>query len=894
MIAPPGLARWLLRLSDHGGHREEIQSDLVDLFERRLALHGPAYARRRYWRDVVSFYLPGHRAAIAPAGPLADTQIGEAGMLSSFWFDLRQVLRSVRRQPSFFAVAALTLGIGCAAHFAAFVVVDRLLLAAPAHVQDAGRVFRLHVDRTDRGDGRFLWWQTPYRAYLDLREQAMRPFAGMAAYRPSTGSVGTGATARRVAVTYVDHHYFPLLGVSAAVGRVFDASENQPPAGSDVIVLSDAFWRAMYASDSSVIGQPLRLGAKTYTIVGVMPPGFTGDTPDPIDLWAPLHAGGYELNPQWPTHPLLRSQVVLVRLAPGMAQATAAEETAALYRRFSEGTAAADPGARIVLAPLNPGRTQQGTLNRSGRIAVWLEGVSLLVLLVAVANVVNLLMSRAAEQRRELAVRVALGAGRRRLLARVALEMLVVAGSGAALGIALTFAAAATLQQFLLPGAPVSIDGVRFGLVAVGTMLAAGIICVAFAALQIRPARLLDRLKTGRGGDGFSRARLRQGLLVAQVVMSALLIVGAGLFLRSVVKLRALDFGHDQDRILVVTVPLRAAGYENAAIEAFYDRALRDLAAIPGVDGVAAAQSTPFNPSQAATFTVPGFDRLPFQALPTFYTVTPDFFRTMGMTILRGRGFTDGDTAGAPPVIVLEQALATALWPNDDAIGKCIRIGQGNVPCREIVGISSNTRRFVHTADFALRYYVPMAQRVQTITPQALFVRARSDVAATGPAVRGLLLGLDPNLPHAQIRVLTELMEPETRPWRLGSTLFLLFGAAALFVATAGVYALLNFLVTQRSREIGVRMALGASPGRTWRLVLRQSLGWIALGLAGGLTAAAALGRQVEPLLFETSPWDPRVFAGAAVLLLAVAVVASLAPAIRASRVDPNVALRAE
>jgi putative ABC transport system permease protein len=264
------------------------------------------------------------------------------------------------------------------------------------------------------------------------------------------------------------------------------------------------------------------------------------------------------------------------------------------------------------------------------------------------------------------------------------------------------------------------------------------------------------------------------------------------------------------------------------------------------------------------------------------------------MTILQGRGFTDADRAGAPLVMILEQALADAMWPNGDAIGKCIIVGAQRTECREVVGVVSNTRRFVATGTGALRYYLPMAQRLVELPPQALFVRTEREPLSLAPSVRSALLGIDANLPYLRMRSLTEMAEPEKRPWRMGSTLFVVFGAAALLVATAGVYALLSFMVARRTREIAVRLALGATRGRTIGLVVRQTLVWVAGGLVVGLAAAAASGKFIEPMLFETSPYDAAVFAATAVLLLLVAVVASLAPALRASRVDPNTALRVD
>ena len=890
-MRPPVLASLLFRLRRHGGRRAELAGDLADLFARRAATHGLAYARRRYWRDALSFLVPGRHARLVstPAGVSERSSI-----VAAFSFDLRQLFRAVRRQPAFFAIASVTLGIGFAAHLSAFSLVDRMLLASPPGVHDPDRVFRLHIERDYRGT-RFLWYQTPWRIYQSLR-QTPGAFEAMASYRWTTSSVGAGAEARQIAIVFADKDYFPLLGASAQIGRVFGDDEDRPPSGAPVAVLSDAYWRSAFGGDPRILGRTIKIGSVTYSVIGVMPRGFNGDISDTIDAWAPLRAGAYELPAGWDTSVVFRSVNVIVRLAREVTKDAASERTAATYRHSTDATPAADATARAVLSPLEPGRTQLGTLNPTGQIALWIEGVAILVLFVALANVINLQMSRAAQQRREMAVRVALGAGRGRLLSKTTLEMLFIAVVAAGIGVLLTYWSATTLQQLLLSNTAGDLDVSRFALVAFASIAIVTAICVGLSSLNVRMDAVSDRLKSGRGGDGFSRERLRQGLLVTQVVMSALLLIGAGLFLKSMYRLGELDFGHDHDRVLVVTAPLRGAGYTPQAIESFYQRALQDLSVQPGVERVAAAQSTPFAPSQGAELRVPGMERLPFDGNrhPTFYTVTPGFFDTMGMKILRGRGFTDRDVEGAAPVMILEDALARALWPDQDPLGRCIVVGTTSTACREIVGISSNTRRFVRTGDSALRYYVPLAQRVFTATPQALFVRTSGDPAAAAPAVRGALLAIDGNLPHIRTRTLNEMAEPEKRPWKLGSTLFVVFGLAALLVATSGVYALLSFMVTQRSREIGVRLALGASPRRTLGMIVRQSLGWTILGLVIGLVAALGAGKFIAPLLFETSPNDITVFAAASALLLAVAIAASLAPAIRASRVDPNITLRTE
>lgn len=880
----PRLARWLLRRARPESRLGDWEADLDALYERRRADGGAWYAWRRYWQDAISLCLP----PAAEREPSRRVSI----VAGHVWHEMRQVARSARRQPGFFAVAAITLGIGVTAHLSAFSIVDRLLLAWPPHVVDAHRVFRLHIDRSQSDGTRFLWFQTPHRSVTDLRA-GLAAVGDLASYRTSQTSIGVGAEARRATVVFADGAYFGLLGVTPQLGRLFADAEDRAPAGAPVVVLSDTFWRARFGADPSVLGQDLRIGARDYTVIGVAPAGFSGDEFSPVDAWAPFHAGAYELPASWAESLTFRSATALVRLRPGVTRQAAENAGAVRYRQAVDGTAAADPQARIVLSSLSAGRTQRGELTPAGRIALWVEATALMVLLVALANVINLMTARAVRQRRDVGLRVALGAGRSRLLLRAALELALVVVAALAVAVVLTTAAAPLVQPLLQPGVPAAPWGGALPSVAAATGGVLWCVLLAFGAAFTLPG-MRERVDSSRTVAGGSHAPVRQALVVAQVVMSTMLLIGASLFLQSVMQLSRLDFGHDQDRVLVVTTALRGAGYSDEAAEGFYRRALDVLPSVPGLGPAAAAQSTPFAPSQGTAFIVPGFDRLPFAGVPTFYTISPQYFDTMGMRILRGRGFRDADTASAPPVVVVEQALAEALWPNEDPLTKCVRLTTAEAPCRQVVGVSTNTRRFVGVATGSLRYYVPLGQRLAVQPPQALFVRTDGDPQLAIPTVRESLFGLDDRLPHLQVRVLRDLTEPETRPWRMGRTLFLLLAVSALFVATAGVYAMLSMLVADRTRELAVRMALGATSGATRWLVLKQCLVWIIAGLAIGSLAALGLGRYLEPLLFETSAWDPRAYGGAAGLLLVIASVAALIPAARASRIDPNVAFRSE
>jgi predicted permease len=887
---PPMVGRLLLRLAPLGDRRSEIEDDLIELFARRAREHGTMYARSRYLRDVASLVRPPTAASHTP-----QIRPGDATMIESLLHDVRYSLRALRRQPAFLAIAAFTLAVGFAANSTVFAVVDRLLLSTPPHIHEADRIARVHIEIADVRGGRFLWYQMPYAAFRGL-EANVQGFESLGAYRRTTGSVGTGEDARPVAAIFAEPDYFTTLGVQPQRGRFFRSDEDRPPAGDSVMVLSDAFWQAAFGRDEAIVGRELRLGARTYTVVGITPPGFTGDSFEPVDLWVPLHAVSAEMPDVWTSNRIFRTLSVVGRIRSGHTRQSVAAETTRVYRRISENTPAADPTAVALLGPISPGRQINGALTSEGRLALWLQGVSVLVLVVAVANVITLQISRAAQRGRDTAVRVALGIGRGRLVRQLIVEMLLLGALAGTVALLVTISTSAMLQQLLTPAAGTIAIGMRSILMtAISTVLAA-VACGAVAAVYALKSHAPDHLRSGRGGDTGMRSRLRPALLAVQVAVSLALLVGAGLFIRSTARLDNLRFGMEPDRVLVVTAPLRHAGYSVPAVEAFYERALVELAATPGIAGVAAGQSMPFNPSLSAPLFIPGFEQSPFDSrtFPTYYSVTPGHFDTVGMRILRGRGFTTADATGAPPVMILEQALAEHIWPGQEALGRCIRVGVATNPCREIVGIASNTRRFVASPMGAMRFYLPLAQRYATATPQAILIRPQGDPTAAIPAVRAALQRVDPNLPFTQIRVLAELAEPEGRPWRLGSALLTVFGAIALVVASFGVYGLLSSFVAHRTREMGVRLALGASPSNVVRLVVRQSMLWIAAGLAIGLAGAGVGARYVEPLLFETRAYDPVVFAAAPLLLLAVALIASAVPAWRAARVDPNLTLRAE
>ena len=816
-------------------------------------------------------------------------------MIDVLAHDLRYSIRSLRRRPGTTFLATLTLAIGFGANVAVFAVVDRLLLSAPAHVTRADRVFRLHIEVADVGGGRFMMFQAPYTALPGL-QQSSRSFERLSAYRRTQASLGTGADATPITACFTEAGYFDLLGVAPALGRFFIPDEDRPPSGGDVAVISHTFWQTALGANSAILGQDVRIGTRTYRVVGIAPAGFSGDTVEPVDVWLPLHAAATELPATWTTSHTARVITLIGRLRDDVTREGATAEASDAYRRVIEGTRAADPTARVFLASLQPGIQIEGRLTPQARMSLWLQGVSLLVLLVAIANVVNLQITSAAERYRDTAVRLAIGANSGRLLRQRLIEAGLLATVAAAAAVAGAYWSATALQTLLTAAA---------GSVAInGRVLASAVLCVVAATLicgvpgggRGNTAELATHLRIGRVSGTGGRSRLHGALLALQVAGSLVLLIGAGLFVKSMTNVNRLHYGLDPDRVLVAPVPLRQAGLTPAAIEAFFERALSEVKASPGIATAAAGLTSPFSPSLFATLAIPGFAEPPFTSAnyPTHYAVTPEHFDTLGIRILRGRSFTYDDRAGAPPVIIIEQALGEHIWPGQDPIGRCIHIGGPAEPCRTIVGVASNTRRFVAVATGALRYYLPLAQRAAQAPPQLLLVRPAGDPVAAIPTVRAALQRVYGDLPYARIRVLSELAEPETRQWRLGSTLLTVLGAVALIVATFGVYGLLSAFVAARTREMGVRLALGATPSSLTWLVVRQSMQWISAGLAVGLAGALVGARYVEPLLFETRAFDTLVFAAAPLLLVITALIASAVPAWRAARVDPNLTLRAE
>ena len=826
--------------------------------------------------------------------------------VEEFGQDIRYALRGLRREPLVATVVIATLALGIGANAAMFGVVDRLLLRGPAHVVDADRVMRVYSTETTTQFGAYTTSSLGYVSYVNLRDAA-RSFDGVAAYSINNEStVGRGDDTQRATTGYATGDLFAVLGVRPEVGRFYTLADDRIKDPEPVAVLGYGLWQRRYGGDRGVIGQSIVAGGVSFAIVGVAPRGFTGPELARVDIWIPMSVHSQHVTDDWPHAWDAQWMQVIARLKPGITREQATADATAAHRRLYNGRDPATATAAISVAPL--------TFNDSGKestevtVARWLVGVSVIVLLIACSNVVNLLLARAVRRRREVAVRLALGAGRGRLVRLLLTESVLLATAGGLAGLAVAYVTGRLVRDVLLPNVEWTswpVDGRVLALSAI-VALATGLIVGLAPALQASRPNLNADLKSGAREGGSHRAQLRGVLTVAQAALSVVLLVGAGLFVRSLSNVRSLDLGIQPDRVVVASVrwpsrenlPTAAEkDREDARVKAFYRTAATRLGHVAGVESAALSVGLPFRSSFTVRLRVPGRDSVPQlkSGGPFVSAVTSDYFTTVGTRLLRGRAFTDADRAGSEPVAIVSQLMATLVWPGRDAIGECLVIGgdSTNKTCARIVGVAADAHTFQLRELPSMHYYVPLGQE-QEIGGTTILIRPRGDAAAAIAAVRAMTKSLDPSIQYVNAELLQTAIDPQVRPWQLGASVFSLFGVLALVVAAIGLYSVMAYLVAQRTHEIGVRIALGARSGDIMGLVLRNGVGMAAVGVAIGVGLAMLAGRYVETLLFEISPRDPVVIGGVAAALLAVAVLASWLPAVRARGVDPMEALRAE
>ena len=812
--------------------------------------------------------------------------------LDSFRQDIWYTVRTIRRSPGFSVVAIGVLALGIAGNTAMFSLLDAVRLRALPY-PDAerlvvlwGNVMRTTLER--RG--------ASYPDFVDWRAQSTI-FEGMAAGDETRMTLSGRGDASRILVETVSASYFPLLRATPAVGRTFAGDEDVVPQKVAVVVLSDAFWRRELGRDPQVVGQALVLDARPYTVIGIMPPGFRG-VGDRADAWIPFvmsnSAEGLAQRGN-------RGFQVLARLKPGVSRAQAQAELDAISRRLEQAYPETNEKRGVEVAPLDE--------ELLGGFRPALRALMLavaFVLLIACANVANLLLARSEARQREIAVRTAIGAGWSRLLRQLITESCVFAAVAAAIGVAL----ASTGLHVLLRASPVAFPSfvhphvdMRSAAFTIALSFVVGIVLGLAPAMHSRVSRLSDALKASARGSVSSRARLvRSALVISEVSLAVLLLVGAALMIRTVQHLVAVDPGFDPDRVLAarVSIPRRAADQPSdgpgplvVSARMLLDR----VRALPGVTNASLVSDPPLSGLDSAVFyTAEGQGVTNAQTMPRAYVhrALPDFFTTMGIPILQGRTFLDSELTPTSGVVIASEQVVTRFWPGRDPIGKRIKLGAlaSTNPWLTIVGVAREVKyRGLPenpTADPDL--YFPFIDRSQQVS---LVIRTASAPAGLIGSVRQVIREVDPGIPVFAVFTMAERIADQTAQSRFTTWVLGAFGAIALLLSTIGIYGVMSYLVAQRTREVGIRIALGATPRQIVRLIVGRGALLVGTGIVSGAAASIALQRVMSTLLFHASILDAATI-GAIAILAATGVLACYVPALRAARVDPLVALRAE
>jgi putative ABC transport system permease protein len=825
--------------------------------------------------------------------------------------DLRYTLRGLRRSPLFTATAVLTLGLGVGANAAIFAVIDRLMFRPLPYMADPSAVSRVYLQVTTR-DGRRVTNSTmPYTRYLDIMS-ASRSFSDHAAISEWRLSVGLGQETRVRKVAGVSASLFKFFSVTPAAGRFFGPADDVMPQGNPVVVLSNAHWLNAYGG-ADVVGRRLRIGMIDYTIIGVAPAEFIGVSAGrPPELFVPITTIPAAMEP-WSRDTYYKDYRwdwvdILVRRKPGVSASVASSDLAEAYRQSRARQRAWNPRvlADSIARPAaiaGPVRTAAGPgAGLETRVLRWVAGVAGIVLLIACANVTNLMLARILRRRREIALRLALGVSRARLAAQFATEALTLAIMGAVAGLLIAQWAGAGIHALLMPGSStfsLAKDSRTIGLAVTAAICAALLTVTAPLILAMR-SDLSDALKAGAREGGYRTSWVRSSLLVMQGALSVALLVGAGLFVRSLDNVLAIPLGYDVSTVLDVWPDFRGDEPDSAGQVALRRRMLAAAQAVPGVEAAARVNS-PIFATNTANLKVKGIDSVEQLGRFNFQLTTPDYFKVMRTRILRGRGFDQRDAEGAAPSAIISSSMARALWPGKEALGQCIQVTFGSEaqrstpPCVTVVGIAEDAAQRGLTDEQRFTYYLPVDQVDPTWAP-SLYVRVSSegDIASHIERLRREMQAVMPGSGFVTVTPVQKRVDDEQRAWRLGATLFPVFGLLALMVAAIGLYGVTGYNVAQRMHELGVRIALGARSGDILGLVMKDSLVITASGVAIGFAIALAFSRSIQPLLYKLSSRDPMTYGAIAVTMFVVALVASAAPAARATRADPNRALRSE
>ena len=881
----PWLARQLLTLLLPPEEREFLIGDLEETFDARLAAGSSAWAARRwYWRATFSnLRSVGGRDGLERDRRLEQRQ-GD-GVMKNLLRDARYGIRLLLRKPGVTAVAIITLALGIGANTAIFTVTHALLLK-PLPYDRPEQLVIVTENNLSRGwtsftlsPANFLDWRAQAQSFQQLAAWGGRPFnyTGGSAPERLRGLTGTEG-------------FLEMLGGNPQIGRGFRPEEFEPGKGF-VAIIGHGFWQRVYAGRGDVLNSSITLNGEPYTIVGVMHPDWRFSGRD-IAIFTPRGfegderqaRGGHYLN-------------AIGRLKPGVSIDQAAVELTAIASRLEQQYPETNKGWGAVVRSLH-----EAAVGNVRPMLLVLLGAVGLVLLVACANLANMHLARATVRAREMAIRTAIGAGRGRIVQQLLTESLVLAVVGGGLGLLVAYWSTSALvaaYPTLLPrSADIRVDGVVLAFT-LGLSAVTAVLFGLAPAVSAARTNLIESLKeSARGGSGPLRRWLRSALVVSEVALAIVLLVGAGLLLRSFQKLANVEPGFATEQRLRVTTLLPMPKYaDSGRLIDFYDRAVARLHALPGVESVALTSSVPIGGSdEIYSINFEGRPPLPpgqgVSAL--YYLVGPGYFETIGIPILKGRAFTEEDRATAPRVAVVNDVFVRLHYPNENPIGQRIRMGRNSNIVREIVGVVGTVKHYGLTDEDQAQMYEPFAQMP---SPAMNFVlKTAIDPTTLTASVRHEIQAVDPEQPVAATTALSQMVADSTSLPRIQSILLGVFAGIALVLAAVGLYGVMAYSVSQRTQEIGIRMALGAHRQSVLVMVLRQALLLTGVGLVVGLAGAIALGQVLasvlEPLLFQVEPADATTLVTVPVVLIVVSVVAALIPARRATQVDPIQALR--
>jgi putative ABC transport system permease protein len=839
---------------------------------------------------ILDFAISDYRKNLNPESRIQNPETN----MQTLWQDLRYGARMLLKNPGFTMVAVIALALGIGANTAIFSVVNSVLLR-PLSYRDSERLVQLNHNYP-KLDLKASVSAIGYTHYRDHNQSFENMGAGT--FWP-VNLTGTGDP-ERLAGAAVTHTFLPTLGIEAARGRVFTPEEDQP-GRNRVVVLSNGLWQRRFAADPNILGQTITLNGENYTIIGVMPPEFQlgREFGQVIDLFAPIAFTTEQLDVnRWRNEFLF----VFARLKPNVTLPQAQTEmdtiAANVRRQFFGGGDANDPGNwGLLLRSLR--ETVVGAIRPALQVLMFAVGF---VLLIACANVANLLLARATVRQKEVAIRTALGASRWRVVRQLLTESVLLALVGGVLGLLIAYWGVRlllSLNENLIPRAnEIGIDG-RVLAFTFGVSLLTGIIFGLIPAWQSSKAELHETLKEGgRTGVAHSRRWLRNSLIVFEVTSALVLLIGAGLLIKSFRRVQEVNPGFNANNVLVMQVSLPNTKYQDPTqIDAFFQKVQQGISALPGVKSAGLSSTVPLSGmSSSGSFRIEGRAVPPGQMAPwgSRWAAGASYFQTMNIPLIRGRYFDDRDVASASGVAIIDETMARKFWSNEDPIGKRITFegGQSNPRWREIVGVVGHVKQTGLDGESPVQYYFPHRQR--PTSGVFLVIRTNTEPQSLTAAVRGVIQSADKELPVFKVMTMEQMVENSTSQRRFSTILLGVFALVALILASVGLYGVMSYTVAQRTHEIGIRMALGASAADVKKLVVRQGMILVVAGVASGLLAAYGLTRLMASLLFGVRATDPLTFIMLPFALALVALLACYLPARRATKVDPMIALRYE